>query len=216
MDEGRVLFCDNHVLVLGKPAGLLTQPNESDDPSLELMGKLWLKEKFQKPGNVFLHALHRLDRPVSGIVLFARTSKALSRLNQSLRELRFQKEYLALVEGEFPEKEGTLEHYLERGDFITTPVEKENPNGKKSLLTFERLQIKNNFTFLKIKLLTGRYHQIRAQFAAEGYPVLGDGKYGSKNPSKHLFLHHTRLSFPHPVSQEILSFESPMPSAWQF
>lgn len=205
-----VIYIDNHLLVLNKPAGLLTQPNESEEPSLETLGKAWLKERFQKPGNVFLAAVHRLDRPASGLVLFARTSKALSRLNDSLRSHQFQKEYLALAEGIFLENEGTLEHQLEKGAFIAR-VSRE---GKNCLLHYQVLQPMEGCTLLKISLHTGRYHQIRAQLAAEGHPILGDRKYGSTIPSEHLLLHHAALSFPHPITQERIQCRADYPGYW--
>lgn len=193
---------------------MLTQPNESDDPSLESLGKAWLKEHFQKPGNVFLAAVHRLDRPVSGLVLFARTSKALSRLNSSLRTHHFHKEYLALAEGGFLNKEGVLEHELEKKNFCSVVAEKKSQGTKKCLLKYHALQSIGGCTLLKISLLTGRYHQIRAQLAAAGHPVLGDRKYGSSSSSEHLFLHHAFLSFPHPITQQPIQCRAPYPRHW--
>ena len=177
-----------------------------------------MKEEYAKAGNVFLHAIHRIDRPVSGIVLFARTSKALSRLNNSLRDQLFQKEYLAVVEGEMSHTKGELEHYLERGEFATTVVTKETPGAKKCLLKYRVLKKKKGYSLLRISLLTGRYHQIRAQLSAFGYPILGDRKYGSKAPITHpptpLFLHHSALSFPHPITHEKTLYEAATPPNW--
>ncbi len=206
-----VLFVDNHILLLKKPAGMLTQPDDSDCESLEAFGKAWIKREFQKPGNVFLHAVHRLDKPVSGLVLFARTSKALSRLNQFQREHRFQKEYIALVEGHLMQEEGILEHYLQKKSFRAEIAERESPGSKKCLLKYNLLRAGGRTSLLKISLMTGRYHQIRAQLSAIGHPIVGDLKYGSREASKILFLHHSKLSFPHPVSQEVLQYEVPVP-----
>lgn len=196
-----ILYCDNHLLVLDKPAGMLTQPNDSDDDSLEALGKQYLKDRFHKPGNVFLEAVHRLDRPVSGVVLFARTSKALSRLNQLQREGRFYKEYIAKVEGDL--SDGEFVDYLKHVDHRAVI----DPTGKRCHLTFEVLKDEG---LVRILLRTGRYHQIRAQFAHHGYPILGDQKYGG-DPAERLFLHHHLLRFPHPISDEILSIRSSLP-----
>ena len=206
-----VVFFDNHLLVLNKPSGMLTQPNESEECSLESLGKQWVKQHFHKPGNVFLHAAHRLDRPVSGLVLFARTSKALSRLNQSLRSHKFQKEYIALVEGLLVEKEGILEHELKRSSFCARTVENPTTETKKCLLSYQVLKCFDGCTLLRISLITGRYHQIRVQLSALGHPVVGDAKYGSKHGSKHLFLHHAALSFSHPITQLPITCKAPFP-----
>ncbi|NGX62365.1 MAG: Ribosomal large subunit pseudouridine synthase C [Chlamydiae bacterium] len=203
-----VLFYDNHLLVLDKPAGILTQPDGSSTPSLEEEGKQWIKEKFARPGNVFLEAAHRLDKPVSGIVLFARTSKALSRLNASQREKKWKKEYLAWVSGSLEKKEGTLTHYLVHGSFRAHLSHPEDPGAKKCLLSYRVTEEEKGRSLIHIELQTGRYHQIRAQLAAIGHPILGDLKYGGIDFPR-LALHHFRLSFPHPTTQKILIFASP-------
>ncbi len=198
--EPEVLFCDNHILVLNKPAGMLTQPNQTSADSLEAFGKLYLKERFNKPGNVFLEAVHRLDRPASGIVLFARTSKALSRLQKSQREGLFQKEYLAKAEGELTS--GELIDFL-RHDSNRAVID---PNGKRCHLKYEAIKSTREYTLLRISLYTGRYHQIRAQLAHKGHPLMGDQKYGSRFPRETFYLCHKKLSFPHPISGELLIF----------
>jgi 23S rRNA pseudouridine1911/1915/1917 synthase len=209
-----ILYCDNHLLACNKPAGMLTQPNHTDDPSLEEWGKEWVKGHFQKSGAIFLHTLHRLDRPVSGIVVFARTSKALSRLNCSIRGGSFQKEYRALVEGSVKEEQGLLEHYLQRDPFCSRAVPKESVHAKKCLLEYHVIKELNGYTLLKISLITGRYHQIRAQLSAVGHPILGDQKYGSHSHSPHLFLHHASLRLPHPTTGQEMHFEAPLPPYW--
>ena len=163
------IYCDNHLLVLEKPAGIATQPDFHE------AAKGWVKEAFSKPGNVFLEPIHRLDRPASGIVVFARTSKALSRLNEAMRQKKMKKFYIAKVEGEV-EEEGVLEHLLIHGDFRAYV----DPKGKIALLRFRRIALTKTHSVVEVELETGRYHQIRAQFAAIGHPIVGDGKYGSR------------------------------------
>jgi len=206
-----ILFEDNHLLVVNKPAGLLTQPSGTDQPSLESICKAWLKEKYKKPGNVFLEAVHRLDKPVSGIVLFAKTSKALSRLNASQRGKQSVKTYHALLENAPPQAEGTLEHHLLHDDYQARVSS--DPAAKLSRLHYRLLKKIGPRALVEIELETGRYHQIRAQFAAIACPIVGDSKYGSKTPLPNniIYLHHFRLQIPHPISSEILTWKSPPP-----
>jgi 23S rRNA pseudouridine1911/1915/1917 synthase len=211
----KILYIDNHMLALEKSGGVLCQPNHTDDPSLEGQGKAWIKHHFQKPGNVFLHAVHRLDRPVSGIVLFARTDKALSRLNASMRGGFCRKIYTALIEGSLAHETGMLEHYLVKAPFGSRLAAHSRESGaKKCSLTYRCLQTFPYFSLIEIELLSGRYHQIRAQFSAIGHPLVGDSKYGSQDPLETLFLHHSTLSFPHPITGTTLLIASPYPSAW--
>jgi len=210
----RPLFEDNHLLVLCKTAGLLTQPSGTDQDSLETQAKTWLKAKYAKPGNVFLEAVHRLDKPASGVVVFAKTSKALSRLNQSIRDKNAKKDYYALVEGTPKELEGTLEHYLIHDDFKASVVAKSHPNAKASRLHYRVVEKKKEGTLLAIDLETGRYHQIRAQLSAIGCPIVGDRKYGSEKvlvQKEAIALHHIRLTIAHPVTKEPVTFEAPLP-----
>ncbi len=197
----KVVFCDNHILVAVKPAGLPTQAEEGEK-SLQTEAQAWVKKKYQKKGNVFLHPVHRLDTPVSGLVLFARTSKALSRLNQMMREHKIEKTYTALVEGHLAEKEGTLKHKLLHGEHKALVSSK----GKEAVLDYKVLKIIKDNTLVEIKLHTGRYHQIRAQFSSIGHPVVGDTKYGAKI-SGSLHLSSSRLVFTHPVTQERLTIK---------
>lgn len=214
MELPEVLFCDNHLLVLSKPAGMLTQPNHTSDVSLECFGKKWLKKKFCKPENVFLEAIHRLDRPVSGIVLFARTSKALSRLQLAQRNTQFKKSYAALIEGSLECDEGILEHYLIHDAFQARVVRRSTPRAKKCRLEYRVVQKTESYTLVVVSLLSGRYHQIRAQFGAIDCPILGDQKYGSEATLDKLALHHGYLLFPHPISQENLTWQAPLPPHW--
>jgi len=202
-----ILYEDNHLLAVNKKAGLLTQPNQSGEKNLEDLAKAYLKEKKQKEGRVFLHALHRLDRPVSGIVLFAKTSKALSRLNESMRNREVEKMYLAKVEGHLEEKSGELIHFLTHGSH-RAHVGKE---GKKAHLSYAKIQKEKDATLVEITLHTGRYHQIRAQFSHIGHPILGDTKYGAKTSQGNIALHHAKLTFPHPISKELKTVISTPP-----
>lgn len=205
-----VLYEDNHLLVVNKPAGMLTQPTNHEQESLELICKEWLKAKYKKPGNVFLHALHRLDKPVSGIVVFARTSKALSRLQASMRDFNIKKTYYALVEKAPQPSQGTLEHYLVHDDHISSLSKKGDPKAKLARLHYRVKEKKESHFLLEIELETGRYHQIRAQLAAIGCPIVGDIKYGSKQtlPFKGIGLHHAFMQIPHPITGELLTFEA--------
>jgi 23S rRNA pseudouridine1911/1915/1917 synthase len=210
-EEPSISFCDNHLLIAVKPSGWLTQPDETDRTSLETFAKGWVKQEFQKPGNVFLHCIHRLDRPVSGLVLFARTSKALSRLNELSREGEIRRFYTAEVEGIIAKKEGVLKHYLIHGEHKAIVAKPTHPDAKEALLVYRTLAIKEHTTLLAIELHTGRYHQIRAQFGAIGHPIYGDARYGARTPLDAIHLSCTDLLFAHPVTKELLSFHSDPP-----
>lgn len=207
------LFEDNHLLVLNKPGGLLTQPDNTGQDSLEAQAKSWIKKKDQKKGNVYLHAVHRIDKPVSGVVLFAKTSKALSRLNASMREKETRKIYSAWVEGTLSSNEGVLEDFMVHDDFRAAIVPSGHPDGKKARLSYRVIEKREGKTLLEIQLETGRYHQIRLQFSSRGHPILGDKKYGSKQPYKPhcIALHHRLFEIPHPVTKERMGFEAPLP-----
>ncbi len=207
--DSEIIFSDNHLLVAVKPCGLLTQPDDSGDDSLEAFAKKWVKQEYNKPGNVYLHAIHRLDRPVSGLVLFARTSKALSRLNEQSRNQEIQRIYVAEVEGILPAKEGKLDHYLIHGDHRALIAKATDKEAKHARLTYQVLKFNPHTTLVSIELETGRYHQIRAQFSASGHPVVGDQRYGSKTGNGiAIHLHCAKLALEHPVTKELLSFES--------
>jgi 23S rRNA pseudouridine1911/1915/1917 synthase len=195
------LYEDNHLLAFFKPKGLLTQDSGTGEPNLEEMAKEWVKVHYQKKGEVFLHAVHRLDRPVSGIVLFARTSKSLSRLNAAMRGNKFVKIYRAWVEGEVP-GEGVLVSKLSHGEKKAFFSE----DGKLSELKYKTLEVAQGKSHVEIQLQTGRYHQIRAQFQQIGHPIIGDAKYGSRFASFEggIALCHTRLEFPHPVGGKMV------------
>ena len=214
-----VLFEDNHLLFVNKPAGMLTQPNESHEKNLEEIAREYIKKKYNKPGAVFLHAVHRLDRQVSGIVLFAKTSKALSRLNESLRNRTIKKQYIAICEGNCGTQPVILEHYLVHGEHLAKVTSKNAPGAKLSLLSYRVLEYraKDNFSLLQIDLESGRYHQIRAQLAATHHPILGDHKYGSKQQFPNfpaIALHHFQMELLHPVTQKELLVTIGPPSFW--
>lgn len=210
----QILYVDNHILVVNKPAGLATQPSKDLKESLECQAKLWIKKTFDKPGAVFLHAVHRIDKPVSGLVLFARTSKALSRLNACMREGKFMKKYTAVVEGCIGLDRATLEHYLIHGEHKAILSAKDDPNAKFCRLHFTAIERRESVSLLSIDLETGRYHQIRAQLAAIGSAIVGDTKYGAKTApftTHQIALHQGMMSFPHPITQQIQTFSCPPP-----
>lgn len=211
--DPEIIFCDNHLLVAVKPAGLLTQPDEMGSDSLEDWAKIWVKKQYNKPGNVFLHAIHRLDKPVSGLVLFARTSKALSRLNELSRLMGIQRTYIAEVEGILRERLGKLDHFLIHGHHKAIVARRGDTDAKHARLIFEVKEFREHTTLVEIELETGRYHQIRAQFSAIGHPIVGDRRYGSEKGEggQLIHLHCAELQFQHPVTQETQHFTSAAP-----
>ena len=200
-----VLYEDNHVIVAYKPAGILSQADNTGDKDMLTLVKEYIKRKYNKEGNVFLGLVHRLDRMTSGVMVFARTSKAAMRLSEDIKNHNFYKEYLAVCEGEVMEySPKELINYLSKD-------EKNNksyidPNGKEAVLTYQNIKFKNNKSLVKIKLKTGRHHQIRVQMSNLGHPLYGDIKYGSKYQDN-LALQAYKLSFYQPVSRELLTFE---------
>jgi 23S rRNA pseudouridine1911/1915/1917 synthase len=205
----KIIFCDNHLLVVFKPAGISTQPHGASEDNLLDQTKAWLKQEFQK-SNVFLEPIHRLDKPVSGLVLFARTSKALSRLQEMVRQRKIARTYFAWVEGKLPEAKGTLEHYLVHDEHRARVVDKSHSEAKLARLHYLQIDQLKAKSLVEIDLETGRYHQIRAQFADIGCPIVGDQKYGSLSHWKKggIALHHGRLQFLHPVTKSELCFNS--------
>jgi 23S rRNA pseudouridine1911/1915/1917 synthase len=209
-----VLFEDNHLLVVNKPAGILTQPSGTAQENLEDQAKAWLKIVHDKPGNVFLGTVHRLDKPVSGVVIFGKTSKALSRLNASIRAKLTHKLYYALVEGN-PPSEGILENYVVHDDYHAEVAASDFPQAKLARLKYHVIEKRGDLTLLEIELETGRYHQIRLQFSHIGCPIAGDVKYGSRFPFEgRIALHHIKLEIPHPITGAICIFEAPLPPSF--
>lgn len=205
-----VIYCDNHILVVNKPAGWLTQPDGTKTVDLEGRLKAWVRMACQKKGGIFLHALHRIDRPVSGLVLFARTSKALSRLNDQARDGRIRRFYVAIIEGVLSNQEEVLEHYLIHGDHRADVSTRSDAKFAQLSYRVEKVEEKN--TRVRIELKTGRYHQIRAQFAAIRHPIVDDIRYGaSSGDGKTIQLHCIALQFHHPVRKEEMRFDCPIP-----
>jgi len=212
-----VFYEDNHLLVLYKPAGLLVQADQTKDASLLALAKTWLKNRYQKPGRVYLGLVHRLDRPVAGVMLFARTSKAAGRLSEQFRTGSVEKKYTAVVEGIVSQPSGRLVHPLERingksSRIMAVPT----PKNREARLSYQVLDTGQSKSLVEIDLETGRHHQIRAQFAHMGHPVVGDLRYGAAKPlpDKQIALCATGLSVIHPTLNETQRFVTPYPEGW--
>jgi 23S rRNA pseudouridine1911/1915/1917 synthase len=208
---------DNHLLVLYKPAGLLVQADQTEDVSLLELGKAWLKEKWSRPGRVFLGMVHRLDRPVAGVILFCRTSKAAARLSDQFRTGRVRKRYLAVVEGRMKEESGRLIDHIERREGVSSRIVPPNTQGgREARLSFVLLDTMESKSLVEVQLETGRRHQIRLQLAHIGHPVLGDLRYGASGPlpEKQIALFANELAVDHPTRRERLVFRSPLPQGW--
>lgn len=212
----QVLYEDNHIIVIYKESGEIVQGDKTGDKPLSETIKAWIKEKYAKPGNVFLGVVHRLDRPVSGLVVFAKTSKALSRLNDMFRKGEVKKTYWAMVQTPPAEPEGTLTNWLVRNEKQNKSYayDHEVPNAKKAILKYKTVGQTEHYTLLEVNLLTGRHHQIRCQLSAIGCPIKGDLKYGARrsNPDGSISLLSRTVEFIHPVSKENISVVSPLPT----
>lgn len=216
-----ILLADNHVLVVDKPPGMLVQSTQHCSESLEEWAREWVRRDKDKHGNVYLHALHRLDRPVGGVVLFARTSKALSRLNAAMRSRQIHKTYRALVTPAPERDTDELHHWLCHSSRHAIVSDAPSENAKSAILSYRTISRQANAALLEVELETGRYHQIRAQLAHIGCPIIGDEKYGGPPvsgmqdlPPGVIALHHCRLEFPHPVSSTAVVVESRPPGFW--
>lgn len=211
----QILYEDNHLIVINKRVGDIVQGDKTGDKPLSDVVKEFLKEKYQKPGEVFLGTVHRLDRPTTGIVLFAKTSKALTRLNEMFKNHDLSKIYWTLVKNKPIKIEDILTHYLKRNPKNNTSKAyvKEVPDSKKAVLKYKVLKSLDNYHLLEIELLTGRHHQIRSQLSAIGSPIKGDLKYGfdRSNPNGGINLHARKLSFVHPVSKETIEIIADLP-----
>lgn len=218
----KILYEDNHLIAVRKRVGDIVQGDKTGDVPLSDMVKNFLKDKYQKPGNVYLGVVHRLDRPVSGVVLFAKTSKALPRLNKMFAEHKgVKKTYLAIVANKPSQPQGTLTHWLTRNEKQNTAraYDREVPGSKKAVLDYRLIAQSERYFLLEIELHTGRHHQIRCQLSKMGCPIRGDLKYGAprSNPDGGISLHAWRLELEHPVSHQNIVIEAPLPEErlWQ-
>ena len=211
-----VVYEDNHIIIVNKTASEIVQGDKTGDVPLSETVKQYLKEKYHKPGNVFIGVTHRLDRPVSGLVVFAKTSKALSRLNEMFKNSEVKKTYWAIVKQTPAETEGELVNYLVRNEKQNKSYayDTEKPGSKKAILHYWLIARSDNYSLLEVDLKTGRHHQIRCQLAKMGCPIKGDLKYGfpRSNPDGSICLHARRVRFVHPVSKELIDVVAPVPS----
>lgn len=211
-----VLYEDNHLIIVNKAPSEIVQGDKTGDKPLSESIKEYLKEKYHKPGNVFCGVTHRLDRPTSGVVVFAKTSKALSRLNEMFRNGEVDKTYWAVVKNRPPKEEDTLIHYLIKNEKTnkSTAYDSEKPNTKKAILHYKLIAASQKYFLLEVDLETGRHHQIRCQLAKIGCPIKGDLKYGAErsNPDGSISLHARTISFVHPVSKQQIHVLAPVPN----
>ena len=213
----QVLFEDNHIIIINKRCGDIIQGDKTGDTPLSDIIKEYLKEKYKKPGNVFLGTVHRLDRPTSGIVIYAKTSKALERLNKMFRDKKVFKTYWAIVRGQLNNKQNSLTNYLKKNQKLNKSfvAKKEIAGSKKAVLHYCLLKKLHNYSLLEINLETGRHHQIRAQLSHINHPIKGDLKYGDKrsNGDGGISLHARKIEFIHPVSKENIKIIAPPPNS---
>jgi len=215
-----ILFEDNHLIIVNKPCGILVQGDKTGDiPLLEII-KQYIKKKYDKKGNVFLGLVNRIDRPTSGIVIFTKTSKALSRMNEKLKNREIKKTYWLIISNKFDSNEGKLEGWFKKNSkknksFISN---NEQVNSKYGSLTYKKIKTFDNYCKIEVDLITGRHHQIRCNFSKLGYPILGDLKYGSKRSNKDggIYLHSREINFIHPVSKKQINLKAkpPMTGLW--
>ena len=210
MQKLKVLYEDNHIIVVEKPPNIPSQADKTTDDDMLTIIKRYIKEKYNKPGNVYLGLVHRLDRPVGGVMVFAKTSKAASRLSEQVRNKTFKKEYLAIVDGKLDVKSGILEDYLVKNEKnnLSKVTNKETKNAKYAKLDYEVLKYNKeiNLSVLRILLHTGRHHQIRVQLANMGHSICGDQKYGTRGRGKQISLWAYKLTIEHPTTKESMTF----------
>lgn len=217
----QVIYEDNHIIIVNKNCSEIVQGDKTGDKPLSEIVKEWIKEKYNKPGNVFCGVVHRLDRPVTGIVIFAKTSKALPRLNEMFKNKEVKKSYWAIVKNVPKEESGTLTHYLVRNQKQNKSYayDMEKPDSKKAILHYKLIAKSDKYNLIEVDLETGRHHQIRCQLAKIGCPIKGDLKYGAErsNPDGGISLHARKVSFIHPVSKELVEVIAPSPeeNLWQ-
>lgn len=216
LQENNIIYEDNHIIVVNKPINIPVQEDDSKDIDLLTLIKNYLKVKYNKPGNVYLGLVHRLDRPVGGIMIFAKTSKAASRLSDQIRTNKIKKTYYAVVHGKINDN-GHFEDYLYKDTKTNTSYVTNKNKGKIAILDYELIDFKDNFSLVKINLVTGRSHQIRVQFSSRGYPLVGDQRY-NKKPIKsiNIALFARELTFIHPTTKEEKQFKIDLPSRYPF
>jgi 23S rRNA pseudouridine1911/1915/1917 synthase len=216
--ESNILYEDNHCLAVLKPAGWLSTHYEGKEETLDRLVKVYLKKKYHKPGNVFLGVVHRLDRPVSGVLLFARTSKAAARLAEQFRQNSIEKVYWAIVEGDVARPAGTLEDWLKKDEQArrVEVVDADEPGAHQALLHYQRRAGHGDLTWLEVRPQTGRTHQLRVQLAHHGHPIYGDAKYGSVHTfDRAIGLHARSLTFLHPIRYEPITLTAEVPRQWR-
>lgn len=212
MQDLKVLYEDNHIIVVEKPVNIPSQADKTGDIDMLTIIKSYIKDKYNKPGEVYLGLVHRLDRPTGGVMVFARTSKAASRLSEQIRDKKFHKKYLAIVDGKMEEEKGSMRDFLLKNEKTNTSkvVKEGTKNAKEASLDYEVVKYNEeiNMSVVKIALHTGRHHQIRVQFASRNHSLSGDQKYGTRGRGKQLALWAYSLSFTHPTTKEEMTFES--------
>jgi 23S rRNA pseudouridine1911/1915/1917 synthase len=213
-----ILYEDNHCLAVAKPSGVPSTHFQGKEETVDRMVKRYLKEKYQKPGNVFLGVVQRIDKPVSGVLLFARTSKAADRLARQFREGSIEKTYWAVVEGEVQSLAGTVEDWLHKDKASTRVeiVEPHSPHARQALLHYQRRNVQGGLSWLELRPQTGRRHQLRVQLAHHGHPIYGDAKYGSIHTfGRAIALHARALTFLHPIRNEPITLTAELPRSWR-
>lgn len=211
MQKLKVIYEDNHIIVVEKPVNIPSQADKTEDMDLLSLIKQYLKEKYNKPGNVYLGLVHRLDRPVGGVMVFAKTSKAAARLSNQVREKQFQKKYLVIANGKMEQPKGTLKDYLLKNEKnnISKVVKEGTKNSKLAILDYEVLKYNEelNLSVLKVNLHTGRHHQIRVQLSSRNHSIYGDQKYGGRGHGKQIALWAYNLKIYHPITNELMEFK---------
>ena len=211
MQNLKILFEDNHIIVVEKKPNIPSQADKTEDEDMLIIVKQYIKERYNKPGNVYLGLVHRLDRPVGGVMIFAKTSKAAARLSEQVRSKVFKKKYLAVVDGKIEEQVGTLENYLYKDERLNMSrvVSKDKKNAKLAKLDYKVLKYNEikNLSLLEINLHTGRHHQIRVQLSNFGHSIFGDQKYGNRGQGKQIALWAYELTIEHPITKEKITFK---------
>lgn len=211
MQKLNVVYEDNHIIVVEKPVNIPSQGDKTGDTDMLTLVKAYIKKKYNKPGEVYLGLVHRLDRPVGGVMVFARTSKAAARLSEQVRNKDFKKKYLVIVDGKFEKNKGTLEDYLLKNEKTNTSkvVKEGTKNAKLAILDYEVLKYNEeiNLSVVKVNLHTGRHHQIRVQMANAGHSICGDHKYGTRGRGKQICLWAYELTILHPITKEEMTFK---------